>query len=84
MGLNNREIHFVLSHQYADCFGFTAAEVEKLLDYYGLSEKYGELKRWYDGYRFGGQDIYNPWSIMNHVKTIEHETADLSVEGDRE
>ncbi len=72
-GLNNLEIHSVLSYGYSDCFGFTESEVKELLEYYDLSGKYAELKRWYDGYRFGGQDIYNPWSIINYVKTANAE-----------
>ena len=67
-GLNNLEIHSVLSRSYSSYFGFTEQEVKDMLEYYGLSEKYAELKKWYDGYRFGDQDIYNPWSIMNYVK----------------
>ena len=72
-GLNNLEIHSVLSYGYSDCFGFTEGEVKKLLEYYQLSDKYPELKKWYDGYRFGGQEIYNPWSIINYVKTAGYE-----------
>ncbi|MBQ8562620.1 MAG: AAA family ATPase, partial [Firmicutes bacterium] len=67
-GLNNLEIHSVLSPYYSDCFGFTAEEVETCLAYYGLMEKYPELKDWYDGYRFGSSEIYNPWSILNYIK----------------
>lgn len=72
-GLNNLEIHSVLSDSYSSCFGFTENEVKDMLEYYGLSEKYPELKQWYDGYRFGGQEIYNPWSIINFVKTADVE-----------
>ena len=67
-GLNNLEIHSVLSPYYCDCFGFTAEEVEACLAYYGLTKKYPELKDWYDGYRFGSAEIYNPWSILNYIK----------------
>ena len=67
-GLNNLQIHSVLSPYYCDCFGFTAEEVEECLAYYGLTEKYPELKDWYDGYRFGSAEIYNPWSILNYIK----------------
>ncbi|MBQ8562781.1 MAG: AAA family ATPase [Firmicutes bacterium] len=67
-GLNNLEIHSVLSPYYCDCFGFTAEEVEECLAYYGLTKKYPELKDWYDGYRFGSAEIYNPWSILNYIK----------------
>ncbi len=70
-GLNNLEIHSVLSSGYSDCFGFTEEEVKEMLAYYGLSDKYEELRFWYDGYRFGAQEIYNPWSIINYVKAAE-------------
>jgi hypothetical protein len=67
-GLNNLEIHSVISAYYSDKFGFTEEEAKELLAYYGLSAKYGELKDWYDGYWFGKAEIYNPWSILNYVK----------------
>ena len=67
-GLNNLEIHSIISPYYSDKFGFTAKEAEALLVYYGLSEKYPEMQRWYDGYRFGKTEIYNPWSILNYIK----------------
>lgn len=72
-GLNNLEIHSVLSYRYADCYGFTQGEVEKLLEYYGISGKMPEVKTWYDGYRIGGVEIYNPWSILNYVKEKDAE-----------
>lgn len=68
-GLNNLQIHSVLSPHFADSFGFTPSEVQAMLEFYGLSEKYAELKEWYDGYLFGGAEIYNPWSIINYVST---------------
>lgn len=68
-GLNNLKIHSTLSPGYADCFGFTEEEVKKLLSYYELDDKYEEVRQWYDGYQFGGRDIYNPWSIINYVDT---------------
>lgn len=72
-GLNNLEIHSMLSYRYADCFGFTEAEVIAMLAYYGLSDKLPELKEWYDGYRIGEMEIYNPWSIINYVKERDAE-----------
>ena len=66
-GLNNLEIHSILSDHYCNRFGFTEAEVKNMLDYYELPEKYEELKQWYDGYQFGQTEIYNPWSISNYV-----------------
>lgn len=53
---------------YADSFGFTEKEVMEALSFYGLEDKFAEVKNWYDGYRFGETDIYNPWSILNYVK----------------
>ncbi len=67
-GLNNLEVHSVLSPYYSGSFGFTEEEVGRLLEYYGLTSKYPELRSWYDGYRFGDMEIYNPWSILNYVK----------------
>ena len=54
-------------------FGFTEEEVKAMLSYYGLEDHYLELQSWYDGYRFGGREIYNPWSILNYVKAAELE-----------
>lgn len=67
-GLNNLEIHSVLSNQYAQYFGFTGEEVEGMLRDYGLEQKMPEVKRWYDGYLFGNTEVYNPWSLINYVK----------------
>ena len=74
-GLNNLKVYSVLSAAFSSSFGFTEGEVKETLEYYGISEKYPELKRWYDGYRYGGQEIYNPWSIINYVydKTVNQE-----------
>ena len=66
-GLNNLNVHSMLSGHFSSRFGFTEEEVQELLAYYDLSEKYGELKDWYDGYLFGRTEIYNPWSIVNYV-----------------
>ncbi|MCQ4637876.1 ATP-binding protein [Anaerovorax odorimutans] len=72
-GLNNLEIYSILGPRHASSFGFTEEEVREMLSYYELGDKYEELKEWYDGYRFGDLEIYNPWSIINYVKTA---TAD--------
>ena len=68
-GLNNLEINSVLGPEYGDAFGFTEAEIQEMLAYYELEDKFPELKDWYDGYLFGKKEIYNPWSILNYVKT---------------
>lgn len=67
-GLNNLEIHSVLSHGYSACFGFTESEIKRMLSYYNVENKFDEIKSWYDGYIFGDCEIYNPWSIINYVK----------------
>lgn len=67
-GLNNLEVHSILSPNYAEHFGFTGSEVEKILDDYGLLEKETELREWYDGYLFGNTEVYNPWSALNYIK----------------
>lgn len=53
--------------EYSDCFDFTEDEVCELLTTYGRPEKMGEAKAWYDGYRFGPSENYNPWSVLNYV-----------------
>ena len=68
--LNNLVVITTTSQAYADCFGFTEKEVFDALNEYGLSEKKQEVKAWYDGFTFGNvRDIYNPWSILNYLKT---------------
>ena len=70
-GLNNLEVHSILSPNYADCFGFTETETEKMMAYYDFSDKYPELKEWYDGYRFGNAEIYNPWSVLSYIRMAQ-------------
>ena len=66
--LNNLEVVTVTSYKYAKAFGFTEEEVFMALDEYGLLEEKEEVKKWYDGFIFGGYaDIYNPWSILNFL-----------------
>lgn len=67
-GLNNLEVYSILNPWYADVFGFTTEEVKEILSFYNLTDKIDEVRKWYDGYRFGEKDIYNPWSILNYVK----------------
>ena len=68
--LNNLVVITTTSEAYADSFGFTEAEVFEALKEYGLEAKKQDLKKWYDGFTFGKiRDIYNPWSILNYLKT---------------
>ena len=64
--MNNLAIYSVLDNKYSSYFGFTADEVKKMADYYGASDKYDEICKWYDGYCFGKTEIFNPWSVINY------------------
>ena len=66
-GLNNLTVNSVMDEEYDNYFGFTQGEVKEMLEYYGMSEKESELKEWYDGYLFGSEEIYNPWSVINYI-----------------
>lgn len=65
-GLNNLVIHSVLDSKYSSYFGFTTEEVREMSQYYGAAGKYDEICQWYDGYRFGNTEIFNPWSVINY------------------
>lgn len=66
-GLNNITVNNTFSVRSDERFGFTETEVKNILTYYGHPEKFEEIEEWYDGYRFGNKDVYNPFSIMNYV-----------------
>ena len=68
-GLNNLRVNNVLSTKYDEMFGFTNDEVKAICEEYGHPEKYIEAKEWYDGYRFGNAEVYNPWSVIKYVKS---------------
>lgn len=65
-GLNNLKINSILDERYSQYFGFTSEEVKQMAQYYGATQKYPELCDWYDGYRFGQTDIFNPWSVIGY------------------
>ena len=69
-GLNNFKVLSITDSRFDEHFGFTDAEVKTLLDDYNLTAHYGETKEWYDGYRFGGVDVYCPWDVINHVDRL--------------
>lgn len=62
-GLNNLKINSIMDNKYSEYFGFTQDEVKDMAAYYKATEKYYEICEWYDGYRFGNTDIFNPWSV---------------------
>ena len=68
-GLNNLAVYSVLDERYSSSFGLTKEEVESALNDYDLDYKMEEVKEWYDGYRFGNTEIYNPWSILNYISS---------------
>lgn len=65
-GLNNLVINSILDDKYSQYFGFTTDEVRQMAAYYHVPDKYDEICQWYDGYRFGQTDIFNPWSVINY------------------
>jgi len=67
-GLNNISVYSVLDDKFSDCFGFTENETKKILKDFKVTTAYQDIKKWYDGYKFGNTtDIYNPWSILNYA-----------------
>ena len=69
-GLNNPKIRSIADVEFDEYFGFTEAEVQNLLQYYGLTDHYDIIKEWYDGYRFGNIDVYCPWDVLNYCDTL--------------
>ena len=65
-GLNNPKINTILENKYSQYFGFTPDEVKEMARYYKAEDKYDEICAWYDGYRFGKSEIFNPWSVINY------------------
>ncbi len=72
-GLNNLGVFTLLRHEFASSFGLTEDEVETALEKFDLVEQHSEVKAWYDGYVFGDQVIYNPWSIINYLNSADKE-----------
>ena len=69
--LNNLNTYTILSDVYTDSYGLTEEEVEKSLKYYGIEQEISNVKDWYDGYKFGDSEVYNPWSILNFLRFKE-------------
>ena len=65
-GLNNINVNSLLERRYSDYFGFTTEEVQAMATYYQAEDKMSELQEWYDGYKFGNTEIYNPWSVLKY------------------
>ena len=74
-GLNNLMVHSISDTSFDEYFGFTDVEVGRMLADYGLESHHAEARAWYDGYRFGGQDVYCPWDVINYcyaLRASEH------------
>ncbi len=69
--LNNLSTYTILSDMYTDSYGLTEEEVEKSLKNYGIEHEISNVKDWYDGYKFGNSEVYNPWSILNFLRFKE-------------
>ena len=69
-GLNNFRVLSVTDTRFDESFGFTDREVSDMLKYYGLGDKHGLIREWYDGYRFGNADVYCPWDVINYVDLL--------------
>ena len=69
--LNNLKVYSILEKEYSDFYGFTQEEVEKSLKNFNIEYELPEVEAWYDGYRFGNSDVYNPWSILNFIQSEE-------------
>lgn len=69
-GLNNLKVHTISDVRYDEFFGFTDADVEEFLEYYGTSAYKEAVRSWYDGYRFGDTDVYCPWDVINYCDEL--------------
>jgi len=84
-GLNNLIVHSIMDENYSEYFGFTAEEVKEMASYYNVSDKFDDICEWYNGYRFGNNDIFNPWSVINYfynncsAKAYWQSTGDNSI-----
>ena len=70
-GLNNVITYNILENDFETFFGLSEEEVENSLKYFELEYEIEEVKKWYDGYKFGNSEVYNPWSIINYLRTKE-------------
>ena len=69
-GLNNLKVHTISDVRYDEYFGFTNADVEEMMSFYGLSSHKDLIRDWYDGYRFGKTDVYCPWDVINYCDEL--------------
>lgn len=70
-GLNNLKVLSITDERYDEYFGFTDTEVKEMLKYYEIEDHYEEVKNWYDGYQFGGVEMYCPWDVLNYCDKLK-------------
>ena len=70
-GLNNLKVLSITDERYDEYFGFTDMEVREMLKYYEIEDYYEEVKNWYDGYQFGGVEVYCPWDVLNYCDKLK-------------
>ena len=73
-GLNNLKVLSITDERYDEYFGFTDTEVREMLKYYGIEDHYEEVKNWYNGYQFGGVEVYCPWDVLNYCDKLKDHT----------
>lgn len=76
-GLNNLQTFSITNVQFDEHFGFSDAEVQTMLEFYGVSDRYALAKEWYDGYRFGDADVYCPWDVINYCAGLRADSRAL-------
>ena len=81
LGLNNLYVNTILSRDYSEYFGLLESEVVEMLDYFDMKYKIEEVREWYNGYIFGENEVYNPWSIVNYVREKEIKAYWANVSG---
>ena len=79
-GMNNPGVIDVMSKLPDEFWGFTEGEVKQMLSYYGLADKYPDIEQWYDGYRFGGRKVFNPWSLLNAIRGLVNEEGESAIQ----
>ena len=80
-GLNNLYVNTILSRDYSEYFGLLESEVVEMLDYFDMKYKIEEVREWYNGYIFGENEVYNPWSIVNYIREKEIKAYWANVSG---
>ena len=82
-GLNNLQVSGIFDKNFSESYGLTENEVLEALKYYNMEYELDEIKEWYDGYQFGNNEIYNPWSIINFLKNKELKAYWIGVSGNK-